>query len=102
MHAVIVGISDETYDKLVALCRGGIDHSWLATRLLERAVYDEPVPGRCKQCAGEFFQKARQKGRPLVYCSEECRKAGYQERKMRWWRTKGRRWRKGRAGVRSR
>lgn len=88
MHAVIVGLNDETYAKLIGLCTSGLDHSWLATHLLERAVYDSPVPGRCKTCGGPFWKDIHAKGHPVVYCSDPCREKGYQARKMRWWRSK--------------
>jgi hypothetical protein len=68
-----------------------MDHSWLATHLLERAIYDAPAPGHCKLCGEPFFRDVRKIGPPPVYCSDPCRVKGYQERKVRWWRKKGRR-----------
>jgi hypothetical protein len=104
MHAVIVGLSDQTYEKLIALCTADMDHSWLATHLLERAIYDAPAPGHCKLCGEPFFRDVRKIGPPPVYCSDPCRVKGYQERKVRWWRKKGAAWRvkqRGRPGSRS-
>lgn len=98
MHAVIVGLSDATYEKLIALCTDDMDHSWLATHLLERAIVDAPAPGRCKICGGGVFRDQRKIGPPRVYCSDPCRTKGYQERKARWWRKKGRTWREKRPG----
>jgi hypothetical protein len=101
MHAVIVGISDETYSKLIALCTQGLDHSWLATHMLERAIYEAPSPGLCKMCGGPFFKDRHKKGHPFVYCSDECREKGYLARKMRWWQgRKGNAWRAKRKGKR--
>ena len=94
MHAVIVGLSDATYSKLVALCTQGMDHSWLATHLLERAIYEAPTPGRCKMCGSDFFRDPHRKGPPLVYCSDPCRVQGYAARKRRWWHKKGGSWRR--------
>lgn len=99
MHALIVGISDEAYEKLIALSGNRIDHSWLATHLLEDAVSDAPRPGVCKMCGDPFFVRGHPIGRPRLYCSEKCQKAGHQERKRRWWRRKGKAWREKSHGV---
>lgn len=88
MHAVIVGLSDPTYEKLVSLCTDGLDHAWLATRLLEEAIYNAPTPERCRMCGGPFFRDIHKIGPPAVYCSDECRAEGYQARKARWMRRK--------------
>jgi hypothetical protein len=93
MHAVIVGLSDETYDHLVALCTQGLDHSWLATKLLEDAIHQSPQPGVCRECGEPFFVESSHRGHPYAYCSDACRKKGYQARKLRWWRKKGKAWR---------
>jgi hypothetical protein len=104
MHAVIVGLSDETYEKLIALCSERMDHSWLATRLLEQAIFESPAPGQCKACGEVFFRDVRKPGHPRAYCSDPCRDEGYRARKQRYWRKKGRSWRekqRGKAGSRS-
>jgi len=91
MHAVIVGLSDPIYEKLVALCKqaGNLDHSWYATHLLEEAIANAPLPGHCKGCGTAFAQQAGKIGPPYRYCSEKCREKGYRERKLRWWKKRG-------------
>lgn len=100
MHAFIVAVNDVTYEKLIGLCAVSRvdDHSWLATHLLEQAVREAPVPGTCHICRQPFAQ-APHKGAQRIYCSETCRRRGYNARSARYERRRAEARRRARKGA---
>jgi hypothetical protein len=42
------------------------------------------APVQCARCGSEFVRGGKRKGRPQLFCSDECRKATVREKRTRW------------------